>query len=81
MAVEQSVSTVTQSVTSIGDAIMQMFSSIILYIPNIIAAIIILLIGWAAGRILGGVVARFLDRIGLGRKGNRAIGNECSGIL
>ena len=65
MAVEQSVSTVTQSVTSIGDAIMQMFSSVILYLPNIIAAIIILLIGWIAGRIIGGIVARFLDRIGV----------------
>jgi small-conductance mechanosensitive channel len=65
MAVEQSVSTVTQSVTSIGDAIMQMFSSIILYLPNIIAAIIILLIGWIAGRIIGGIVAKFLDRIGV----------------
>ncbi|MDG6256859.1 MAG: hypothetical protein QCH35_04590 [Methanomicrobiaceae archaeon] len=65
MAVEQSVSTVTQSVTSIGDAIMQMFSVIILSLPNIIAAIIILLIGWVAGRIIGGVVARFLDRIGV----------------
>ncbi len=65
MAVEQSVSTVTQSVTSIGDAIMQMFSSVILYLPNIIAAIIILLIGWIAGRIIGGIVAKFLDRIGV----------------
>lgn len=44
---------------------MQMFASVILYIPNIIAAIIILIIGWIAGRIIGGVVARFLDRIGV----------------
>jgi small-conductance mechanosensitive channel len=65
MAVEQSVSTVAQSVTSIGGAIIQMFASIILYLPNIIAAIIILLIGWIAGRIIGGIVATFLDRIGV----------------
>ncbi|HDR72839.1 MAG TPA: hypothetical protein ENN85_02845 [Methanoculleus sp.] len=44
---------------------MQMAAAVILYLPNIIAAIIILLIGWIVGRIVGGVVAKFLDRIGV----------------
>jgi hypothetical protein len=63
--VGESVSTVTQSVTSFGDALMQMFFSVIAYLPNIIAAIIILLIGWIIGRLLGKYVALFLDKIGV----------------
>jgi len=43
----------TQSVSSIGDALMQMVYSVIAYIPNIIAAVIILIIGWIVGRTFG----------------------------
>ena len=39
--------------------------NIILFLPNIIAAIIILIIGWILGRILGRVVAEIIDRIGV----------------
>lgn len=39
--------------------------NIILFLPNIIAAIIILIIGWILGRILGRIVAEVLDRIGV----------------
>ncbi|MCK9277010.1 MAG: hypothetical protein M0P22_02850 [Methanoculleus sp.] len=39
--------------------------NIILFLPNIIAAIIILIIGWILGRILGRVVAEIIDRIGI----------------
>jgi len=39
--------------------------NVILFLPNLIAAIIILIIGWIIGRILGRVVAELLDRIGV----------------
>jgi small-conductance mechanosensitive channel len=55
----------TQSVGSMGDALMQMVYSVISFIPNLIAAIIILVIGWAIGRILGKVISGILDKIGV----------------
>ena len=39
--------------------------NVILFLPNLIAAIVILIIGWILGRILGRVVAGVLDRIGV----------------
>ncbi|KUG21217.1 MAG: hypothetical protein KO206_05985 [Methanomicrobiaceae archaeon] len=39
--------------------------NVILFLPNLIAAIIILIIGWIIGRILGRIVAEVLDRIGV----------------
>jgi len=39
--------------------------NVILFLPNLIAAIVILIIGWILGRILGRVVAEVLDRIGV----------------
>jgi small-conductance mechanosensitive channel len=61
----ESLLTVTQSVTSFSEALMQMFFSVIAYLPNIIAAIIILLIGWIIGRLLGKYISLFLDKIGV----------------
>ena len=55
----------TQSVGSISDALMQMVYSVIAYIPNIIAAVIILIIGWIVGRLLGKVISGILDKIGV----------------
>ena len=45
----ESLSTATQSVSSISDALMQMAYSVIGYLPFIIGAIIILFIGWVPG--------------------------------
>lgn len=39
--------------------------NVILFLPNIIAAIIILIIGWILGRVLGRIVAGILDRVGV----------------
>jgi hypothetical protein len=39
--------------------------NVILFLPNLIAAIVILIIGWILGRILGRVVSEVLDRIGV----------------
>jgi small-conductance mechanosensitive channel len=38
---------------------------VILFLPNLIAAIIILIVGWILGRFLGRVVSEILDRIGV----------------
>lgn len=47
----------------LGDA----FSDIVAALPRLLGAIVILLVGWAVGRALGGVVARVADRAGLDR--------------
>lgn len=54
-----------QSVASMGDALMQMINSVIAYLPHLIAAIIILIIGWIVGRLLGKLIAGILDKIGV----------------
>ncbi|NQE46493.1 hypothetical protein C5S31_10770 [ANME-1 cluster archaeon GoMg2] len=46
---------------SFADAI----GTMVVYIPNIIGAIIILIVGLFAGRILGKVVSRILDKVGV----------------
>ncbi|HPD76046.1 MAG TPA: hypothetical protein P5217_08980 [Methanoregulaceae archaeon] len=61
----ESATTVSQSVGSMNEAIMQMIYSVIAYIPNLVAAIIILVIGWIIGRILGKVISRILDKVGV----------------
>jgi small-conductance mechanosensitive channel len=61
----ESTTAATQSVGSIRDALMQMVYSVIAYIPNLIGAIIILIIGWIVGRLLGKVISGILDRIGV----------------
>ncbi|MCK8518860.1 mechanosensitive ion channel family protein [Methanoculleus sp. 7T] len=58
-----------------GDLVAQIFApfaplqeltrNIILFLPNIIAAIIILIIGWILGRVLGRVAAEIVDRTGV----------------
>lgn len=55
----------TQTVGSIREAVMQTIYSIIAYLPTLVAAIIILIIGWVVGRLLGKVVSRILDKIGV----------------
>jgi len=43
----------------------QLWNKVVDYVPNIGAAIVILFIGWVAGRIFGRIVSKFLDRIGV----------------
>jgi hypothetical protein len=43
----------------------QTLGEILAFLPLLVAAIIILIIGWILGRILGGVVATVLDRVGV----------------
>ncbi len=47
------------------EPVQELARNTILFVPNLIAAIIILIIGWILGRILGRVVAEILDRIGV----------------
>jgi Mechanosensitive ion channel, conserved TM helix len=61
----ESTTSATQSVSSMGDALEQMVYSMIAYLPKIIGALIILFIGWVVGRILGKVISRFLDKVGV----------------
>jgi len=62
---EESANATTQSVGSMSDALTQMAYSVIAYLPNIVGAIIILIIGWIVGRILGSVISKILDKIGV----------------
>jgi hypothetical protein len=41
----------------------ELWSGVLLFLPNLIIAIVILLIGWAIGALIGKAVAKFLDSI------------------
>ena len=43
----------------------QLWNEVVDYVPNVGAAIVILLIGWVAGRIFGRIISKFLDRVGV----------------
>lgn len=55
----------TAQVLAPFEPVEELARNVILFLPNIIAAIIILIIGWILGRILGRVVAEVLDRLGV----------------
>ncbi len=55
----------TAQVLAPFEPVEELARNVILFLPNLIAAIIILIIGWILGRILGKVVAGVLDRIGV----------------
>jgi len=46
-------------------SVQQMLNQIFAILPNLLAAIVILIIGWIIGRVLGKVVAALLDRLGV----------------
>jgi small-conductance mechanosensitive channel len=49
----------------IGEYIQDTLGTVVAFLPKLIGAIVILLIGWAVGRILGKYISKFLDKIGL----------------
>ncbi len=51
--------------TQVFEPVEELARNVILFLPNLIAAIVILIIGWILGRILGRVVSEVLDRIGV----------------
>lgn len=55
----------TAQVLAPFEPVEELARNVILFLPNLIAAIIILIIGWILGRILGKVVAEVLDRLGV----------------
>ncbi len=56
---------------AVTDSLGDLFNRIISYLPNIIAAMIVLLAGWIIGTFLGGLVRRGLDAIGIDGLGNQ----------
>ena len=54
-----------QPVEGVTTYVDQLITSIVGAAPNIIAALVILLIGWIVGRIIGGIVTRLADRAGI----------------
>lgn len=52
-------------VVDIITSIQQMTNQVIVFLPNLLAAIVILVIGWIIGRILGKTVSTLLDRGGV----------------
>lgn len=54
-------------VLQITDAIEQTVADAVAYLPNVVGALVILLVGYVVGRVLGGIVTRVVHRIGLGR--------------
>jgi len=55
----------SETMGSLTDGVMKMINSVIAYLPNFIAAIIILIIGWIVGRFLGKVISKILDKVGV----------------
>jgi len=55
----------TAQVLAPFEPVQELARNVILFLPNLLAAIIILIIGWILGRILGRVVAEVLDRLGV----------------
>ena len=55
----------TAQVLAPFEPVQELARNVILFLPNLLAAIIILIIGWILGRILGRVVAELLDRLGV----------------
>jgi hypothetical protein len=66
---------------TVVDALHKLWSEIILYLPNLVVAIIVLIVGWALGTLLGSLVYKLLaaikidslaDSLGLDRLSARA---------
>jgi small-conductance mechanosensitive channel len=55
----------SETMGSLTDGIMKMINSVIAYLPNFVAAIIILIIGWVVGRFLGKIISKILDKVGV----------------
>lgn len=51
---------------SIPDAITQTINDAIAFLPNVVGALLILLVGWIVGRLLQALVTRILEGIGIG---------------
>ncbi len=51
--------------TQVIGGIQQMANETIAFVPNLLAAVVILLIGWIVGRLLGKGVAALLNRLGI----------------
>lgn len=56
---------------AVTDSVSDLFHRIIAFLPNIIAAVIVLLAGWIIGSFLGGLIRRGLDAIGIDGLGNQ----------
>lgn len=56
-----------QTFEGVSNSAQQLTAEIVAVLPQVIAAIIILVVGWIVGRFLGGLVARAADRIGVDR--------------
>lgn len=46
-------------------SLQQMLNQVIVFLPNLLAAIVILVIGWIVGRFLGKAISSLLDRMGV----------------
>ncbi len=55
----------------VQNSITNLYDQVILYVPNIIAALIVLLIGWAIGLFLGNIIKRGLVAVGIDGLGDQ----------
>ena len=62
----------TLGITSVAAPIQGIFDQILLFIPNVLGAAVILLIGWFGARIIRQVVSNLLAAVGIDRYGQRA---------
>ncbi len=57
--------------TSVVDSLRTLYNEIILYVPNIIVALIVLILGWVIGSFLGSLIHRLLTMVGIDAAANR----------
>ncbi len=56
---------ISEIVEAVTSSMKDLIVPMIAYIPYLIAAIIILIIGWIVGRFLGGIISKILDKAGV----------------
>jgi hypothetical protein len=57
--------------SSVVDSLRTLYDKIILYLPNIVIALIVLILGWIIGSFLGSLVNRVLSMLGVDNAANR----------
>ncbi|WP_101296394.1 mechanosensitive ion channel family protein [Halegenticoccus soli] len=68
MLAQQLTSGLALQAQSVPQFLQNTISNIVAFLPRLLGALVILLIGWIIGRVLGGVVRSLADRIGIDRR-------------
>ncbi len=80
MTIESNIQYVAQDILQLSDtsAIGATIVEVVAYVPRLIGALLVLLVGWLVGKFIGRIVTRILSRADLGRvtPGDRSVSDE-----